>query len=52
MMGVNLRLHWIPEAGREMYLVFNQGLQDFDRDDRFRSIQSDVIGKVGFTFRF
>lgn len=52
LIGINSRLHWIPEAGREMYLVFNQGLQDFDRDDRFRSIQSDVIGKVGYTFRF
>ena len=52
LIGINSRLHWIPEAGREMYLVFNQGLQDFDRDDRFRSTQSDVVAKVGYTFRF
>ncbi|MBB6096512.1 hypothetical protein HNQ60_005434 [Povalibacter uvarum] len=52
LIGINSRLHWVPEAGREMYLVFNQGLQDFDRDDRFRSVQSDVVGKVGYTFRF
>jgi hypothetical protein len=26
LIGINSRLHWIPQAGREMYLVFNQGL--------------------------
>jgi hypothetical protein len=52
LLGINSRLHWIPEAGREMYLVFNQGLQDVDRDNRFRSTQSDVVAKVGYTFRF
>jgi hypothetical protein len=52
LLGINSRLHWIPEAGREMYLVFNQGLQDFDRDGRFRSTQSDVVAKAGYTFRF
>jgi hypothetical protein len=52
LIGINSRLHWIPEAGREMYLVFNQGLQDFDRDGRFRSTQSDVVAKAGYTFRF
>jgi hypothetical protein len=24
LIGINSRLHWIPEAGREMYRVFNQ----------------------------
>ncbi len=52
LIGINSRLHWIPEAGREMYLVFNQGLQDFDRDNRFRTTQSDVVAKIGYTFRF
>lgn len=52
LIGLNSRLHWIPEAGREMYLVFNKGLQDFDRDGRFRSIQSDLVAKAGYTFRF
>jgi hypothetical protein len=52
LIGINSRLHWIPEAGREMYLVFNQGLQDFDRDDRFRTTQTDIVAKIGYTFRF
>ena len=26
--GVNMRLHWIPEPGREVYFVVNQGLED------------------------
>ena len=32
-MGINARLHWIPEAGREAYIVLNHNLQDFDRDN-------------------
>lgn len=52
LIGINSRLHWIPEAGQEMYLVLNQGLDDLDRDNRFRTLQSDVIAKAGYTFRF
>jgi hypothetical protein len=50
--GINSRVHWIPQAGREMFLVFNYGLQDFDLDNRFRSDVSDLILKIGYTFRF
>jgi hypothetical protein len=51
-MGVNMRLHWIPEDGREMFFVVNQTLEDFDRDDKFHSLASDVTLKAGYTFRF
>jgi hypothetical protein len=53
--GVNMRLHWIPEAGREAYLVLNHNLlRDFDRnfDDRFHSDISEAVIKYGYTFRF
>ncbi|MBN1239420.1 MAG: carbohydrate binding family 9 domain-containing protein [Gammaproteobacteria bacterium] len=50
--GVNSRLHWIPQAGREGFVVFNHNLQDFDRDNRFHSASSDVTAKFGYTFRF
>jgi hypothetical protein len=50
--GLNLRLNWIPEAGREMYFVINHNVQDFDRDNRFHSLASDVIAKASYTFRF
>jgi hypothetical protein len=51
-MGINMRLHWIPEDGREMFFVVNQTLEDFDRDDDFHSLAADVTLKAGYTFRF
>ena len=50
--GINMRLHWIPEAGREMFFVINHNLQDLDRDNRFHSTYSDVTAKINYTFRF
>ena len=51
-MAINSRLQWIPEMGRETYLVFNHALQDADRDNRFRSENADLVLKLGYTFRF
>jgi hypothetical protein len=50
--GVNLRLNWIPEAGREIYFVINHNLQDFDEDNSFHSLAGDVVAKASYTFRF
>ncbi len=50
--GVNVRLHWIPQAGREVYFVINHNLEDLDRDNRFQSQFSDVTAKINYTFRF
>ena len=50
--GINMRLHWIPEAGREVYFVINHNVADFDRDNRFNSVFSDASAKVSYTFRF
>lgn len=50
--GINLRLHWIPEAGREVYFVINHNVADGDRDNRFHSAFSDATAKVNYTFRF
>ncbi len=52
LMGLNSRLHWIPQAGREMFLVFNHNVQDFDRDNRFHSQFADLSFKFNYTFRF
>jgi hypothetical protein len=49
-LGLNMRLHWIPEAGREMFFVINHNLADVD--DSFRSTFSDVTAKINYTFRF
>jgi hypothetical protein len=52
MIGVHLRLHWIPEAGREGFIVLNHNLQDFDLDNRFHSQVSEAAIKFSYTFRF
>jgi hypothetical protein len=51
-MGISSRLHWIPEAGREMYFVINHNLEDSDLDNRFKSQFSDAAVKLNYTFRF
>ena len=50
--GLNSRLHWIPQAGREGFIVFNHNLIDTDRNDSFHSASADVSVKFSYTFRF
>ena len=50
--GINMRLHWIPEAGREIFFVINHTLEDFDRSNRFHSTFSDAAVKLSYTLRF
>jgi hypothetical protein len=50
--GFNSRLHWIPQAGREGFIVFNHGMSDADRNDSFHSMNADVAVKFNYTFRF
>ena len=50
--GINMRLNWIPEAGREFFFVINHNLQDVDRDNSFQTATSDVVAKMSYTFRF
>ena len=52
MLGINSRLHWIPEAGREAFIVLNHNLEDFDRNDSFRSRAGDLSLKFSYAFRF
>jgi hypothetical protein len=50
--GINSRLHWIPEAGRELFVVLNHNLEDFDADSRFHSNTADVTIKYRHTLRY
>lgn len=50
--GVNVRLHWIPEAGCDVYFVINYNAEDFDRDNEFRYVQSDLTTTANYMFRF
>ena len=50
--GLNSRLQWIPEAGREVFFVFNHNVQDPDKDNRFENTISDLSVKLNYTIRF
>lgn len=51
-LGLNLRLHWVPEPGQDGYVVINHNLEDPDRDDEFHSVTSEAAIKFSYTFRF
>ena len=51
-LGVNTRLHWIPKAGQEGFIVLNHNLQDFDKNSSFHSAAADLNVKFKYTFRF
>jgi hypothetical protein len=50
--GFNSRLHWIPEAGREGFIVFNHNLADPEKNDSFHSTNADISVKFSYTWRF
>jgi hypothetical protein len=51
-LGFNSRLHWIPRAGQQAFVVLNWGLTDADKDDTFESVNGDLSLKFNYTFRF
>ena len=51
-LGINTRLQWIPEAGQEAFIVLNYNLEDFDKDNEFQSMSTDLSVKFRYTFRF
>lgn len=50
--GLNSRLTWNVIAGREAFFVLNHNWQDFDRDNEFENASSELVLKLGYTFRF
>jgi hypothetical protein len=50
--GLNSRIHWIPEAGREAFIVLNHNLQDRNRNSSFHSTAADLSIKFSYAFRF
>jgi len=48
--GIQLRIHWIVEPGRDVYLVVTQDVLDVDADARRGA--TEAVAKAGFTFRF
>jgi len=49
--GLNSRLHWIPQAGREGFIVFNHAVVDPDRSGSYQSTNADLSVKFSYTFR-
>ena len=50
--GINSRIHWIPQAGRELFVVLNHNLEDPDLDNEFHSSFADFSVQYRHTFRF
>ncbi|MEY4641316.1 MAG: hypothetical protein RLZZ227_1310 [Pseudomonadota bacterium] len=51
-LGLNSRLHWIPKAGQQAFVVLNWGLIDPDKNNVFESTIADLSLKFNYTFRF
>ena len=51
-LGLNTRLHWIPRAGQQAFVVLNWGAIDPDKDNSFVSTFADLSLKFNYTFRF
>lgn len=50
--ALNSRIHWIPEAGRELFIVLNHGAEDINRDNNFTSNVADFTIQYRHTFRY
>jgi hypothetical protein len=50
--GINSRLHWVPEAGRNIYFVIDHNFVERLSDSNFHSETTDVTFKIDYTFRF
>ena len=50
--GLNSRLHWVPQAGRNVYLVLNHNYEERMSDNSFHSTTTDLTLKADYTFRF
>jgi hypothetical protein len=49
--GINSRLRYMPEAGKEVMLVLNHG-STINADSSLTSTNSDMTFKVSYTFRY
>lgn len=50
--GINSRLHWAPQAGRNVYFVINHNFIERISDGNFHSASTDLTLKIDYTFRF
>jgi len=50
--GLNSRLHWVPQSGRNVFLVLNHNYEERITDRSFHSTTTDLTLKADYTFRF
>lgn len=50
-LGINSRLKWTPEAGKELTLVFNRGYERIE-EGSFEAVSQQLVAKVSYIFRF
>ena len=50
--GLNSRLHWVPQSGRNVFLVLNHNYRERLSDMDFHSVSTDLTLKADYTFRF
>lgn len=50
--GINSRLQWSPQAGRNVYFVVNHNFVERPLDSEFHSTATDLTLKFDYTFRF
>ena len=48
----NIRLHWIPKIGSDMFIVYNQGYDDARHFRFFRPTTTTGVIKVDYRFVF
>lgn len=51
-LGLNMRLHWVPAEGQEFFLVLNHNQLDIDRDNEFHAQGTSLTAKYSYTFRY
>jgi hypothetical protein len=51
-LGLNMRLHWVPAEGQEFFFVLNHNQTDPDRDNHFEALGTTVTAKYSYTFRY
>jgi len=51
-LGIDSRFHWVPESGRNFYVVLSQNMHRNEVDDRFSTTRTGLTVKVDHTFRF
>jgi hypothetical protein len=51
LLSINSRVQWIPQAGRELYLIYNGGWLEEDILG-FQKVGESATAKINYTFRF